>query len=188
MRLGTIAYYADFILAPMLIAFLIWSAPLSATVTAVGAWLGWIAVGFVFWTVLEYVVHRFIYHHVPYFREIHDAHHADPNALIGAPPVVGLALIMLVFYVPLSGLGYTAASGFAIGGLLGYLGYMVLHHAAHHWDLKPGTWIFMARRHHALHHHASEEGNFGIVTSLWDHACGTAVPRSRAPKVRVLQS
>lgn len=187
MRLGKIAYYADFVLAPLLIAFLMWSAPVAATAAAVVPWLGWVAAGFVVWTLIEYVVHRFIYHHVPYFRDIHDAHHAEPEGLIGAPPVVGLALILLVFYVPVSGVGHGAACAFSIGGLIGYLGYMVLHHAAHHWDVKPGTWMFLARRHHALHHHAREDGNFGIVTSLWDHFFGTAITRRKSPKQRVLQ-
>lgn len=184
MRLSRIAYHADFVLAPLLALLLAWTAPGLATVAGVGAWLGWVVGGFVVWTLLEYAVHRFVYHHVPYFRDVHDAHHADPRGLIGAPPIVALILIMATFYAPASSLGATAASGFTIGALAGYFAYMTLHHAAHHWRTTPGTWLHLARRHHAQHHHAGVEGNFGITTSLWDHVFGTALQPRRTVRQR----
>ena len=46
------------------------------------------AAGFVFWTAMEYFVHRVLYHHAPYFTQMHNAHHAQPNAIILAPPII----------------------------------------------------------------------------------------------------
>ena len=179
MRLSAVSYWADFFLAPLLGFVLVWVAPAPATWTGVGSWLGWVAGGLAAWTLFEYAVHRFIYHRLPYFRDIHEAHHAEPRGLIGAPPVLGLVLILVVFHVPLWPLGEVAASAFAIGALIGYVAYMVLHHAAHHWKTQPGTWLHLARRHHALHHHATEDCNFGITTSFWDRVFGTALRASR---------
>jgi len=184
MRLSRASYYADFALAPVLMAILAWSVPVWSSSVAVGAWLGWVALGLVLWSLMEYVVHRYLYHRVPYFKEIHDAHHANPKALIGAPPVIGLALILLVSYVPLSWVDEAVASGAAVGMLAGYMAYMALHHMAHHGTVRPGTWLALARRHHTLHHHATEEGNFGIVTALWDHVFGTALTPRRANRRR----
>lgn len=185
MLLSRAAYFADFLLAPLLIGYLALSASVPHTIAGIGAWFGWVAGGFAVWTLVEYGVHRFVYHRVPYFREIHDAHHAMPNALIGAPPVVGLALILLVFYLPATGFGPVAAGAFTIGALVGYLAYMVLHHAAHHGHVRPGSWLYHARRHHGQHHHASDEGNFGITTSVWDHVFGTALTPRRDTRRRV---
>jgi sterol desaturase/sphingolipid hydroxylase (fatty acid hydroxylase superfamily) len=172
------SYYADFVIVPLLIAVLAVSAPIGVSQAWLAAWAGWAVGGYAAWTVFEYMVHRFVYHRVPLFKRIHDAHHADPAGLIGAPPVIGPAMLMLLWYTPMTGIGPVAASGFAAGGLVGYFAYMVVHHAAHHWRPSPGTWLWRLRRHHAQHHHAAEDGNFGIVTSIWDHLLGTAV-RSR---------
>jgi sterol desaturase/sphingolipid hydroxylase (fatty acid hydroxylase superfamily) len=72
-----------------------------------------------------------------------------------------------------------AASSLTTGVLAGYVGYMLVHHAAHYWTVSPGSWLNQARRHHALHHYHSETFNFGITTSIWDHVFGTAVTSGR---------
>jgi sterol desaturase/sphingolipid hydroxylase (fatty acid hydroxylase superfamily) len=174
MRLGAISYYADFIISLLVVAGLIglasihntWVGSAKFTFAAVG--------GFVLWTLLEYAIHRFVYHHAPYFKDIHDAHHAEPNAHIGAPPVVGVLLILAIFFAPFAQANVALASGLTTGVLLGYLAYMLIHHASHEWTLRPTSWLYQAKRHHALHHHRPEACNFGIVTSFWDHVFGTA--------------
>lgn len=184
MRLNTFAYYVDFFLAGAIIVAL--AVTTMVTTGAVGGvqWLLAAVAGFIAWTLFEYVVHRVLYHQVPYFVELHDAHHAEPDAFIGAPPVIGIIMILALSYLPLAAFSATLASGATAGMLAGYMGYMLLHHAAHHWKPEPGTWLYMARRHHALHHyHHDAEGNYGITTSFWDHVFGTALapanPRQR---------
>ncbi len=179
MRLSTWAYFADFVLTPLLMLALTVTGPMPQTIAGAGAWLGWAIAGFVAWTLFEYVVHRFIYHRIPYFQDVHEAHHGDPAGLIGAPPVVGLVMILGLFYLPLMPIGAGAPEAVAVGALAGYFAYMLLHHAAHHWRTTPGTWLDLARRHHARHHHASDTCNFGITTPFWDHAFGTALRGTR---------
>lgn len=179
MRLSTISYYADFFIAAGFILYLAISIAPGLTVIGAAQATCFAIGGFVYWTLLEYVVHRVLYHHVPVFKELHDAHHREPDGFIGAPPVIGIALIFAVTYLPLILVHDLAAHGMTIGMLAGYMGYMLLHHSAHHWRPRKGSWLWRARRHHALHHHLGVEGNYGIVTSVWDHAFGTALLPNR---------
>lgn len=179
MRLSTFSYYADFFLAAGFILFLTASIFKELSVAGSAQVAGFAAAGFVIWTMLEYFVHRVLYHHVPFFKELHDAHHQEPDGFIGAPPVIGIALIFVITYLPLASISALAAHGMTIGMLIGYMGYMVLHHSAHHWKPRKGSWLWRARRHHALHHHLGVEGNYGIVTSFWDHMFGTSLQPRR---------
>lgn len=185
MRLSSIAYYADFAIAAAGICALAYASGIDSESTTRSAltWLLCAALGFIAWTLFEYVVHRVLYHAVPMFKDVHDAHHREPNAFIGAPPVVGPLMISAITYLPLSLWSPGVASGATAGMLLGYMAYMLIHHAAHFWNPRPGSWLHGARRHHALHHFRDEDGNFGITTSLWDHVFGTALqPKSAASK------
>ncbi len=93
MRLNALAYYADFFISFALILMLAGMALWDATLYDRGQWVACALAGFTLWTLLEYFVHRVLYHNVPYFVEMHDAHHAEPNAFIGAPPIIGVVLI-----------------------------------------------------------------------------------------------
>ncbi len=173
MRLNAFGYYADFFISMALIALLAAAALTQGTLTQRAQWVLCVAAGVAGWTLLEYMIHRLLYHNVPYFIELHDAHHAKPNAFIGAPPIIGIALIFLMFFMPIVALSFVAASGITAGILAGYMAYMLVHHAAHHWNLPATSWLYPARRHHALHHHHREDGNFGITTPFWDRVFGT---------------
>ena len=187
MRLSKFGYYADFFISAALIAIFTGTALLQPLLqpswTNVAVWVTYLAFGALAWTFIEYLVHRWLYHSVPYFKDVHDAHHAEPNAHIGAPPVVCVVLIFALFFAPLAPSNLMAASGLTTGILTGYMAYMLMHHAAHAWSPEPGTWLYGARRHHALHHFRSEDCNFGITTSFWDHVFGTAL-RSRHKELR----
>ncbi len=144
MRLNALAYYADFFISFALILMLAATALWDSTLVKVAQWGACALAGFTVWTLLEYFVHRVLYHNVPYFVEMHDAHHAEPNAFIGAPPIIGVLLILALFYAPISPFNELAASGFTAGMFAGYMGYMLMHHAAHYWNVRPGTWLYMA--------------------------------------------
>lgn len=185
MRLNAVSYYADFFLSAA--AILILTVQMAAQVGAFQAvqLIAWVAAGFIAWTVLEYFVHRVLYHNVPYFKELHDAHHAEPNAFVGAPPVIALILIFALTYVPVVTVSALAASGLTIGMLVGYMAYMLLHHAAHYWKLPTNSWLYRARRHHALHHHHHVEGNYGVTTGFWDRVFGTALESNGLPRLKL---
>jgi sterol desaturase/sphingolipid hydroxylase (fatty acid hydroxylase superfamily) len=179
MRLSPLGYYADFFISLALIAGLAFAALIEGTLHQGMQWVVCFLSGFLVWTFLEYLVHRVLYHSVPYFEELHDAHHAEPNAYIGAPPIIGIVLLLLLFFVPALAISFVAASGVTSGVLAGYMAYMLIHHAAHYWNLPPSSWLYRLRRHHALHHHRDDHGNYGITTSFWDYVFGTSLERRR---------
>ena len=173
MRLSKLGYYADFFISLLLIVV---SAGVATFDTwSNGAkWLLCVGLGGAAWTLIEYMIHRWIYHQVPYFRGLHEAHHAEPGADIGAPPMIGVVLILTVIYAPVTTTSFVIASGLTTGVLAGYSAYMLVHHADHHWTPTPTSWLFRARHQHALHHHHSNLCNFGITTLFWDRVFGTA--------------
>ncbi len=79
MRLSKVGYYGEFVVYPVLTVGLtaaaLWTAPESA-----GTWLVAFVGGIALWTLIEYVLHRYVLHHVPYIKEMHDAHHGDQTA------------------------------------------------------------------------------------------------------------
>ena len=181
MRLSSLAYYSDFYISAALITVMASIAAMTANWINGGYWVAYIVLGAVTWTLLEYLIHRWIYHQAPYFRDLHDAHHRAPADHIGSPPVIGIALIYVVFFLPIAPVSPIAAGGITTGVLLGYMGYMLVHHADHYWKPEPSSPMYKLCRHHALHHHRSDEGNFGITTIFWDQAFGTALEFSKRP-------
>jgi sterol desaturase/sphingolipid hydroxylase (fatty acid hydroxylase superfamily) len=182
MKLSKALYFGDFLVIPAAIIALAWIALWERGWTAAGPWLVAFVFGLIVWTLIEYLVHRWIYHAIPFFEKFHDAHHDDPTALIGVPSFISSGLIFFVFFVPLAyTVGIVWAGGFTSGQLLGYAGYMLVHHATHHWSLKPGTMLYRARIQHMAHHYHNTPGNYGVVTSFWDHVFSTSVERRERP-------
>jgi sterol desaturase/sphingolipid hydroxylase (fatty acid hydroxylase superfamily) len=149
MRPGAIGYYADFF------ASLACSVALCALVVWQGTWLGraeWLVcfvMGVGLWTLLEYGIHRWLYHGVDFFIRLHEAHHDEPRAYISAPPFLGIASIFLVVHVPLVTFSPVVASGVTSGVLLGYFGYQIVHHATHFWHPARGSYLYRVRLRHS---------------------------------------
>ncbi len=179
MHLSRLSYFADFILSPILSAVLVALALTVVGIDSLGEVLLSFVAGLIAWTFAEYIIHRSIYHRVQPFQAYHDAHHDDPKALIGAPSVIGFVLIFAIIFAPLLPFGLPIACGVTSGFILGYFAYMMVHHADHHWEIRPGTYLYALRRHHARHHYAHELGNFGVSTSVWDHVFGTVLEQRR---------
>lgn len=181
MRLNTFAYYADFFLSLALVAVLAVRLVMGGTWFNVAQWTLSLAGGIALWTLAEYTIHRWIYHRVPVFQKFHDEHHAKPAAMIGAPPAIGIALILVIVYAPALTVSIAVASGLTAGMLLGYMAYQLVHHASHFWRPAPGSYLYRTRLHHSLHHYHSEQGNYGITTAYWDEVFGTALKPRRQP-------
>jgi sterol desaturase/sphingolipid hydroxylase (fatty acid hydroxylase superfamily) len=179
MQLSRIGYFADFVGSFICAALLTLHALSRGDWVARGEWAAWLVIGLWMWTLLEYGIHRWVYHRVPYFIRLHDAHHRKPRAYIGAPPGIGIAAILGVIYLPLALANPMVASGLTTGVLLGYLGYQLVHHAAHFWRPARGGYLYRARLRHSQHHYHHELGNFGITTGFWDQAFGTDLHRRR---------
>jgi sterol desaturase/sphingolipid hydroxylase (fatty acid hydroxylase superfamily) len=177
MRQSAISYFAEFVVCPLLAAGLSAFALTHFTGHALVAWLAMTILGLALWTCIEYAIHRTIYHRVVTFKKYHEAHHADPRAYVGAPPLFGTSIVFLVSFVPLMAIAAPLAFGLSAGMLAGYTIYMFVHYAIHFRTPKAGTYLYRARLHHAVHHYRDESCNFGVTTSFWDRVFGTHIQR-----------
>ncbi len=185
MRSGWIGYFGDFVAYPVAIILLTSTAlaggELQSGVTYAGICAG--ALGL--WTLVEYAIHRFMMHHAPMIQPLHERHHGDQRALIGTPFWLSMAIIFTVVFLPLYWTtDFLVASAATTGILLGYLWFVTVHHIVHHWSLPHGTYMYRAKRRHALHHSVAPGANFGVTSSFWDRVFGTAVGRRRGHAIR----
>lgn len=174
---------------PLAVAVIVWAYHPGLALRIVGAFTA----GFLVFTLVEYALHRFIFHaEFPDSREgkidaflTHGYHHSypiDPTRLV-MPPMISLpigAAVFLFTHFLLGGHAVDAAwSGFAVG----YIGYDSIHYVLHHTKRTKGVIGWMKRYHH-LHHHSPEPGRFGVSTPLWDVIFGTYKPNARPGPVR----
>ncbi|SDR57390.1 Fatty acid hydroxylase superfamily protein [Rhizobiales bacterium GAS113] len=181
MHLHKSGYYADFVVYPLLITGL-----LASRLAPAGEWhpfvfVGLCMLGVASWTLFEYLLHRYALHRVPILLDMHEAQHADPLALIGTPSWASSFLFIVGALLPLWwALGWPTASAVTAGLMLGYLGYVAIHHITHHWRLAPSSGLYRVKHRHARHHFAKTPGNFGVTTMFWDVVFGTDLDRAAA--------
>jgi sterol desaturase/sphingolipid hydroxylase (fatty acid hydroxylase superfamily) len=179
LQMSRMSYYADFLFYPLAVVALtssgLWYTPLASW----PAWLLSALIGLGIWTLAEYLLHRFVLHHVPYVQGMHDAHHADQKALIGTPTWLSMAIMLGVLLPIWYVTGYSIASALMVGLILGYLWYISVHHIVHHWEPRLGSYGYALRRRHALHHHFDDMGNFGVSSGFWDKIFGTDIKGGR---------
>lgn len=142
----------------------------------------WLAFGFggFTWTLLEYVLHRFVFHDrvlgVGPARE-HLDHHAKVDWFAPLSSKLRMAAVILpalaLVAVPVAGWG--AGSAYVIGIVGGWLGYELLHRAIHVWPPRTayGRWAW---RHHLHHHFGDPRRNHGVTSPLWDLVFRTYTP------------
>jgi sterol desaturase/sphingolipid hydroxylase (fatty acid hydroxylase superfamily) len=188
MKLNSALYYGDFVAAPIAIVAASTVALSGQTMADTALWAAAVLAGVGLWTFIEYAVHAWVYHRLPWFDEAHAAHHDEPKALLGAPSflIVGGLLALayapypLFAFAPNAFGGAAFCGGIASGLLAGYLGYMTIHHMSHH--AKPGGLLATARLRHLAHHYRGGASNFGVTTLFWDRVFSTtAAPERRNP-------
>lgn len=147
--------------------------------------LGLAGLGWLVWTLGEYLTHRFAFHYEPrtewgkvFLHYAHAGHHDDPKVvrlilvpvIISVPVLTGWAVIgyMLVGY---------AALPFVAGHAAGYLYYEHVHYCCHHGRRKIG-WTKKQRKLHMYHHFKDHDRWFGVSTHLWDYVFRTHLPRA----------
>lgn len=147
------------------------------------------AIGISSWTLLEYTLHRFLFHMdtkgywvntVHYL--IHGCHHKHPmdGLRLVFPPAAAF-----IFAVPLWGLvkllsSATYAPAVYGGGLLGYVVYDCTHYYLHYGKPLKGV-THQLKRNHMEHHFRIQDKGFGITSNLWDRVFGT-LPSKPAKK------
>ncbi len=169
--------------------FSFWRA-VRAPVAAPGWQLFAVAMGVVLWTLLEYVLHRFLFHFVPdessdFQKEtlwlIHGVHHDYPwdGDRLVMPPTPA-AVIAVALWFPLHWLFGPCFWAGAGGIVLGYVCYDLTHYHLHHG--KPttslGKWL---RTYHLAHHFSAPNVRYGVTTPVWDLVFGT-YPQRQHPR------
>jgi len=154
-----------------------------------------IVIGIAVYSIVEYLMHRYLYHDEPNNRILrfltadvaraHIKHHKEPAKYGGAIngnqlPVVGLAtVIAVVLYLtplPTSGVMFGVAAG-----TLSYLAQELVHFGCHQLPMR-GRFLSAMKRHHMLHHYRDDTANFGILWSVWDVWLGTHFERKNRAK------
>jgi sterol desaturase/sphingolipid hydroxylase (fatty acid hydroxylase superfamily) len=175
MRLSKTAYYADFgIYAVIAVITIIWGITrLNSSVRP--SVLAAFVLGGAVWTLVEYVLHRFIFHGASPIAPFHARHHAEPDAYIGTPTWLSASVILgciflptwLIFSLPI-------AACFSTGFVLAFFWYGIAHHLIHHRAPRLLALVLKeAARRHYRHHRSLRLGNFGLTTDFWDRVYGT---------------
>jgi sterol desaturase/sphingolipid hydroxylase (fatty acid hydroxylase superfamily) len=153
-------HFGDFVTVPLAIAIFVDLAGIYR--------LHLVLAGIAAWTLLEYLVHRFVFHRHAVGQRLHQLHHdhpSDPDAERSS-----LSTPLLAFpigYLLIGAAGVEDGSAIFAGLLLGYLAFIAVHYAVHRWPIEPGSWLYPAKLRH-LTHHCLEDCNFGVTTIFWD--------------------
>lgn len=139
--------------------------------------IGLFVAGVIAWTLVEYWLHRLLFHWEPkaswgpklHFL-LHGVHHDWPNDRfrLVLPPSVSLPLAVLF------GAGWWVLMGswfwyFHGGFLLGYMVYDLTHYYLHHGKIRR-RWLRKLQGHHMSHHFNKryQQRRFGVSSPLWD--------------------
>ncbi|CAH2041042.1 unnamed protein product [Thlaspi arvense] len=150
-----------------------------------------VAFGIFIWTLLEYSLHRFLFHiqtksywlvlvgnTIHYL--LHGCHHKHPmDGLRLVFPPAATAVLCVPFWNLVRALS-TASTAPALfgGGLLGYVMYDVTHYYLHHGQPTKEVPKYL-KKYHLNHHFRIQNKGFGITSTLWDKVFGT-LPQTKA--------
>ena len=145
--------------------------------------------GVFFWTLTEYVIHRWAFHYEPKSEVgkrvhflVHGIHHDYPRdaTRLVMPLLVSVPLAIL-FYI-----GFNAAFGvyhFGVfsGFMFGYVSYDSIHYATHHMKMNGKIGSFL-KTYHLKHHYGDEHTAYGVSNPLWDYVFKTVPDRLKKIK------
>lgn len=146
--------------------------------------IGLFLLGILIWTLVEYSMHRWVFHYQPKSRWgkqlhflLHGVHHDYPKdaSRLVMPPVVSIPLALFFCALFFAVFGRVAPAAFA-GFLCGYLFYDMVHYATHHFSMKRGVWLWL-KKYHMRHHYDDDHVGYGVSSPLWDYVFGTRAPR-----------
>ena len=147
--------------------------------------------GILFYTLIEYIFHRFLYHSGEDYKDaknwqykIHGIHHVLPKdeRLLAMPIPLAILLGSVLFLLVYLLMG-TKAWFFFPGLFLGYAIYLLIHYNVHA-NKPPNNFLKYLWKHHLIHHYTHEDKAFGVSSPLWDIIFRTMPPkRERKGKV-----
>lgn len=142
--------------------------------------------GNIIWTLLEYGMHRFLFHidellpDKPVFLTLHfllhGIHHYMPmdRLRLVMPPI-----LFAILQAPFTRLAYIlfpipVANGIISGSFTFYVIYDCMHYALHHTMLP--TYMREMKKYHLAHHYKNFELGFGVTSKIWDYVFNTVLP------------
>ncbi len=142
---------------------------------------GGLLIGLFLWTLAEYTLHRFLFHHKPtsprqerIFFLFHGVHHAQPQVktrlVMPLPVSIPMAVLFYGLYYLIVGVVLRAPAWVAplmAGFLIGYLVYDLTHYATHHFPMRSGYAKYI-KRYHMQHHYKDPNTRFGVSSPVWD--------------------
>lgn len=140
--------------------------------------------GIAFWTLFEYIFHRFVFHFIPSgaIQErisflFHGVHHQYPNDKKRLVMPITLSLLIAVvlfvlFRVVFAEWVWAFWSGFG----LGYLAYDMTHYSIHHFKRPKTKWLKDLWKSHIDHHFRDSNKGYGVSSQFWDRVFGTLMP------------
>jgi sterol desaturase/sphingolipid hydroxylase (fatty acid hydroxylase superfamily) len=154
----------------------------SITHTSLSVWItaGMFMLGFISFTWVEYITHRYVFHMGTYskLREkiqytVHGVHHEFPKdkERLAMPPLLSITiatLLLLLFRLIMGDLAFSFLPGF----LTGYALYLSVHYMVHVYQ-PPKNFLKTLWINHSVHHYKHGEYVFGVSSPLWDYIYGT---------------
>ncbi|HZW39837.1 MAG TPA: sterol desaturase family protein [Ignavibacteriaceae bacterium] len=144
-------------------------------------------VGIVVWSIIEYSLHRFIFHYNAksefgkklhfMFHGVHHDYPSDSRRLV-MPPSVSIPLAVIFYFAFMNMIGYRFGAPFFAGFLTGYLFYDLTHYAIHHFNMHNRFWLYI-KNHHMKHHYMDSSKGFGVSSPTWDKVIGTDFPKTK---------
>ncbi|KAJ7096720.1 oxidoreductase [Mycena belliarum] len=143
-------------------------------------------IGNFIWTILEYTLHRFLFHIDEWLPDhplaillhflLHGVHHYLPmdRLRLVMPPVLFFTL-----QAPFTRLGHVifpapVANGIISGAFAFYILYDTMHYALHHTQLP--AYLRDMKKYHLAHHYKNFELGFGVTSKIWDIVFNTVMP------------
>ena len=135
------------------------------------------------WSILEYFLHRFVFHFEPKSETgkklsfiMHGIHHAYPNdsKRLVMPPSISVPLGLFFYFLSLYIFGNQYLPPFYAGLVSGYLCYDMMHYAVHHSAIKNKLFLKI-KTNHMKHHYQAPEKGYGVSQPIWDYVFRTRI-------------
>jgi dihydroceramide fatty acyl 2-hydroxylase len=139
-------------------------------------------VGIYMWHLLEYSLHRFLFHKkftsykgITFHFLAHGIHHKYPNDPLRLvfPLVPGVIVTTILVTTFKTLLPWSDVIALASGMIFGYIQYDCTHYFIHHGLFKQSPWFKPLRESHAEHHYRNHDKAFGVTTPFFDFVFGT---------------
>lgn len=164
--------------------FIVWALNQNLKHNSAGSTAFMYVVGMLSWSIVEYVMHRFVFHMSTdttmwnYFHFFaHGIHHLTPNdsTRLTFPPTFSFAIICLGMQVPRYLVSWDCGILAAYAGTAtGFVLYDTCHYYFHHGEAKwMPLFLQKMKSSHLNHHYKDDSTNYGVTSPLFDYICGT---------------